>query len=405
MSLSQLARGAAVGFSIAAPVGPIGLLCIRRTLAEGRAAGLVSGLGAATADAVYGAVAAFGLTAVSGALISRGLELRLVGGGFLCWLGWKTFRAPAASTAAAAAGGRGLLGDYASTFGLTLTNPATILSFVAVFAGLGLAASSSRADAASMVAGVFAGSAAWWLLLSGVVSLLRDRVGPRQLAWVNRLSGAVLFAFGALALAGCGGPPKPDARALHREHVQKTLAPLLAAYEKDPPTGCDYKRMHELGDQPVGVLDAEALRAALAGAPFADRLKLGAYLVPVAPSGSLTDAQARLVPEGLERMKSWRSVVVVSVVSARWPVATGPSEANVTGYAPGRVELTASMLEYPSGAPLCRVPFVAESSALLAVTDPAFKAAGGPGERLDQDLQRNASKALYAALASAWPTP
>src|SRR5881409_981452 len=130
-------RGVAIGFSIAAPVGPIGVLCIRRTLAEGRLCGFASGLGAATADAVYGCVAGFGLTAVSNLLVSQQTWLRLIGGLFLCYLGVKSFFAGPAQTAAAPKSGA-LAGAYASTFLLTLTNPMTILSFAAVFAGLGL---------------------------------------------------------------------------------------------------------------------------------------------------------------------------------------------------------------------------------------------------------------------------
>jgi threonine/homoserine/homoserine lactone efflux protein len=200
-----LLRGLAIGFAIAAPVGPIGVLCIRRTLADGRTAGFVSGLGAATADALYGAVAAFGLTLVSNLLVRQQGWLRLVGGLFLCYLGLKTFVARPAERAATAAG-RGLLGAYGSTLVLTLTNPTTILSFAAIFAGLGLGApGGGPAGAAAMVVGVFLGSAAWWLLLSGGVGLLRARVDVRGLAWVNRLSGAVIGAFGLLALLSLGG--------------------------------------------------------------------------------------------------------------------------------------------------------------------------------------------------------
>ncbi len=191
------------GFSIAAPVGPIGLLCIRRTLAEGRLVGFVSGLGAASADAVYGAVAGFGLTAVSAALVGSQAWLRLGGGIFLCWLGARTFFAKPATNGARAATTRGLAASYASTLVLTLTNPATILSFAAVFAGLGVV-SGSYASASVLVAGVFAGSALWWLLLSVGVGLLRARVRPSGLVWVNRCSGAVLVALGILALAGAG---------------------------------------------------------------------------------------------------------------------------------------------------------------------------------------------------------
>ncbi len=200
MNATFFLRGLVIGFSIAAPVGPIGVLCIRRTLAGGRLHGLASGLGAATADASYGAVAGFGLTAVSGLLVEQQGWLRLIGGLFLCALGIRTILARPASEAASASR-NGLLGAYLSTFALTLTNPLTILSFVAIFAGLGIAETGADYGAAlTLVAGVFVGSAAWWLLLSGGVSLLRERFTPRRMRWVNRLSGAVLIAFGLAAL-------------------------------------------------------------------------------------------------------------------------------------------------------------------------------------------------------------
>lgn len=200
MPLPLFFQGLLLGFSIAAPVGPIGVLCIRRTLAIGRLSGLVTGLGAATADGVYGAIAAFGLTAISGFLIAQQTWLRLVGGAFLVYLGLRTLLARPA-VAALDSGSASLAGDYASTFFLTLTNPLTILSFVAVFAGLGLATNGQGyGSAAGLVAGVFCGSALWWLTLSTGVSLLRNRFTPSSLRWVNIVSGAIIAAFGVVAL-------------------------------------------------------------------------------------------------------------------------------------------------------------------------------------------------------------
>lgn len=192
-------KGAGIGFSIAAPVGPIGVLCIRRSVAEGPAMGLATGLGAATADALYGLVAAFGLTAISSFLVGERFWLALVGGIFLACLGIRTFLSRPASTAAAA-GGYGLGSAYLSTLFLTLTNPTTILAFIAVFAGVGLGAVPDPAAAAWVVAGVLLGSAAWWLILSQGLGLLRGRFRPEWMAWVNRLSGCVLIAFAAYAL-------------------------------------------------------------------------------------------------------------------------------------------------------------------------------------------------------------
>jgi threonine/homoserine/homoserine lactone efflux protein len=200
MDITFLLRGLAIGFSIAAPVGPIGVLCIRRTLAEGRASGLVSGLGAATADAIYGCIAGFGLTFISTFLVSQQAWLRLIGGVFLCYLGLKTLLAKPAEQAVLDKR-NGLVAAYASTFFLTLTNPMTIISFAAIFAGLGLAsASGDYVSAGVLVLGVFIGSALWWLILSGGVGIYRKKFNPKGLQWVNRMSGAIITGFGLFAL-------------------------------------------------------------------------------------------------------------------------------------------------------------------------------------------------------------
>jgi len=198
--MAFFAKGLAIGFCIAAPVGPIGVLCIRRSLAEGRVMGLVTGLGAATADAAYGAMAAFGLTAISDFLVGQKFWLSLVGGIFLLYLGVRTFVSRPAQQAANASGA-GLAGTYVSTLFLTLTNPMTILSFVAVFAGIGFGTDKSYATASILVLGVFLGSAAWWLILSSGVALLRSRVNETWMRTVNRFSGAIICAFGVYALA------------------------------------------------------------------------------------------------------------------------------------------------------------------------------------------------------------
>ena len=200
MDLTFLLRGLVIGFSIAAPVGPIGVLCIRQTLARGRLAGLVSGLGTATADAIYGCVAGLGLTFISNILINRQLWLHLAGGLFLCYLGIKIFLEKP-SNRAALASGDSIVRIYASTFFLTLTNPMTILSFVAIFAGLGLASTAGNImSAGALILGVFAGSALWWLILSCGVDMLRDKFDLRGLQWVNRISGSIITGFGLFAL-------------------------------------------------------------------------------------------------------------------------------------------------------------------------------------------------------------
>jgi threonine/homoserine/homoserine lactone efflux protein len=200
MAFNFLVKGLAIGVSIAAPVGPIGLLCIRRSLERGRMAGLATGLGAATADAAYGCIAAFSLSAVSRFLLAEVTWLRLGGGVALCWLGVRTFlSAPARREAQAGSGG--LASAYLSSLLLTLANPMTILSFVAVFAGLGLAASPDFAAAGTLVAGVFVGSGLWWLLLSASVARMRHRVGDGWMRAINRLSGGLIVAFGLYALS------------------------------------------------------------------------------------------------------------------------------------------------------------------------------------------------------------
>lgn len=197
--------GLIIGFSIAAPVGPIGILCIRRTLAEGQASGLFSGLGAATADAIYGCIAGFGLTFISNFLITQQVWLRLIGGGFLCYLGLKTFLSKPAEQAASTKG-NGLLGSYVSTFFLTITNPMTILSFAAIFAGLGVGgAGGNYVSAAMLVLGVFIGSTLWWFILSSSVTIFRKKFNPRRLRWVNRISGIIITAFGLIALLSLKG--------------------------------------------------------------------------------------------------------------------------------------------------------------------------------------------------------
>jgi len=203
MELGIVVRGVAIGLSIAAPVGPIGLLVVRRTLAEGRLAGLATGLGAAVADGMYGAIAGLGLGLVAESIAGGMPVLRIVGGLFLCYLGIRSLLAPPAEKAAE--GGRASLAKaFASTLFLTLTNPMTILSFAAVIASVGLGGSSGGTIAA-FVAAVFLGSALWWGILSGAVGLLRTRVTPGALVWINRVSGLVIMAFGVAALAGMVG--------------------------------------------------------------------------------------------------------------------------------------------------------------------------------------------------------
>jgi threonine/homoserine/homoserine lactone efflux protein len=193
-------RGFVLGFTIAAAVGPISLLVIRRTLLEGRVVGLASGLGVATADATYGAIAAFGLGAITQELVEARPVLGLVGGVFLLWLAWKTARAEPHDPALVQVRRAGLAGAYLSILGLTLTNPMTILSFGALFAGLGVSVSGTGA-AALVTLGVLLGSGSWWVVLTTAVSLLRSRVTATWIRRINVASGVVIGAFALFAIA------------------------------------------------------------------------------------------------------------------------------------------------------------------------------------------------------------
>jgi threonine/homoserine/homoserine lactone efflux protein len=194
-----LLRGMLVGFSIAAPVGPVNILCIRRTLTNGRASGVASGLGAATADAMYGAVAGFGLTFISDFFVTQSTWLHLVGGLILVALGFHAWRAqpmePGTSPKAC-----DVVTAYGSTFLLTATNPTTIFTFAAVFAALGARIDQGIASGSLLVLGVFTGSALWFTLLSGGICLLRHRLTARTLLWINRVSGVLIVGLGVYAL-------------------------------------------------------------------------------------------------------------------------------------------------------------------------------------------------------------
>jgi threonine/homoserine/homoserine lactone efflux protein len=194
-------KGLIIGFVIAAPLGPIGILCARRTLIFGRRAGFFSGMGAATADCIYGFVAAFGLTLVSDFLAGHNVLLRLAGGSLLCLLGVKTMLTAPAPKHDYPKSLKKFAGMYSSAFFLTLTNPMTIFSLAAVFAGFGLAGTKgSVSSAATLIVGVFLGSAIWWLFLIGLFSLFRRQFRSHQLRWVNLISGGIITATGILAL-------------------------------------------------------------------------------------------------------------------------------------------------------------------------------------------------------------
>ena len=189
-------KGLAFGFILAATVGPMWVLCLRRTLASGPVLGLASGLGIALADGFYGAVAAFGLTAISGLLLAHAFWIGLIGAVFLFYLGLRTLMAsPHVEETKEAP--LSLPAALLSTLGLTLTNPPTILAFAAIFAGLGLASSADYGAAALIVAGVFLGSALWWVILAFAAGKLRAKLGPGLFRAINLVAGISILGFAA----------------------------------------------------------------------------------------------------------------------------------------------------------------------------------------------------------------
>lgn len=205
MILNLFTQGFVIGIAIAAPVGPISILCINRTLANGRKAGFITGLGAASADAVYGSIAAFGLSFMAAFLVNQSLWLRFLGGLFLLFIGVRTFFKnpgiyegidPGKTTR------RSVLNYYLSTFILTITNPLTILSFSAIYAAVGIGGDTTTSYLASsgMVFGVFLGSSAWWLILSSLTNRFRTRIQFKMMTWINRISAAILILFGLYSL-------------------------------------------------------------------------------------------------------------------------------------------------------------------------------------------------------------
>ena len=189
-----------LGFLIAAPVGPMCVLCINRTLNYGLLAGFMTGLGIATADAIYCCVAGFGITFISSFLLSHQFVIRIVGGLLLCYLGSKTL-IKAKVGASIKDNKKTFVGDYVSSFVLTLTNPMTILTFIAIFAGLGVGSTYAGYNyAITVVMGVFLGSLLWWLFIISLVGVIHKKINASIMKWINRISGVVIIIFGVLAI-------------------------------------------------------------------------------------------------------------------------------------------------------------------------------------------------------------
>jgi threonine/homoserine/homoserine lactone efflux protein len=199
MEFTFFLKGVAIGFVMAIPIGPIGIMCIRKTLTEGRLSGLIIGLGAATADLFYGCVAAFGLTIISDTLNSQRFWIRIVGGALLFFLGIKTFRAQPKDPKLKIIGS-GRLRSYITVVVLTLTNPLTIFAFIAVFAAFGLGDGLSFFSAIVLVAGVFIGSCLWFFLLTSGTIIFRKKLDLVGLKWVNKIAGILIIISGLIVI-------------------------------------------------------------------------------------------------------------------------------------------------------------------------------------------------------------
>jgi threonine/homoserine/homoserine lactone efflux protein len=201
MLIGFLLKGMLVGIVIAVPVGPVGILCIRRTILDGRLPGLFSGLGAASADSFFGIIAGFGLTFITDSLLYYQDWLRIGAAGFLLYVGITALMSDPTARARSGRDPEGLLGDFASTFVLTITNPVTILSFIAIFGAIGFTGQQATlGHAAILVAGVWCGSFLWWIGLIAAAGLLRLTFQRRHLVWINRGSGGILVGAGVLLL-------------------------------------------------------------------------------------------------------------------------------------------------------------------------------------------------------------
>jgi threonine/homoserine/homoserine lactone efflux protein len=203
MLASIFFRGFVLGFSIAAPVGPIGVLCINRTLTRGALIGFASGLGAACADAIYGALAVSGISAINNLLASATVILRVVGGAYLLWLAYSIWMTPPQNKESTASVTESTIaGAFASTFGLTLTNPITILSFAAIVSAIGINAGKETSSALLLIAGVFVGSALWWLILSGGTGMVAKKLSGQLIAYINRISACIIACVAGWAMIG-----------------------------------------------------------------------------------------------------------------------------------------------------------------------------------------------------------
>lgn len=200
MAITFLLTGILIGFAMAVPLGPLGIMCIRKTLTRGHLQGMVIGLGAATADMLYSSVAAFGLTAIADGLDSQRILIRIIGGALLLIIGIKTYRTKPKDPGLPI-NMHGIVRSYIYSIGLTLTNPMTIFAFIAVFATFDIAKGITLFSSSALVAGVFLGSSLWFFILSSGVTLFRKRLDITGLGWANRIAGILIVLSGILAVS------------------------------------------------------------------------------------------------------------------------------------------------------------------------------------------------------------
>jgi threonine/homoserine/homoserine lactone efflux protein len=200
-------RGVAAGLAIAVPVGPVNVLCIKRTVEKGLKSGLISGLGAAAADTVYGSIAGFSISFIIHFITREEFWIRLIGGILLMVIGvLYYFKKPQPlDSHQQGASGRS---DFVSTFLLTLTNPTTVLSFLAVLAALGMGHQKASWMTLISVAGIFCGSMLWWIVLASVVNRLRDKFDDRSMLWMNRVAGVAIGGFGLVTFLMSRNSPR-----------------------------------------------------------------------------------------------------------------------------------------------------------------------------------------------------
>jgi len=197
MNFQYFLNGLIIGFSASAPLGPIGVLCIQKTINKGRLSGIVSGLGAASADTVFAIISGFGLTIISNFITTQQTFLRICGGIILIYLGIKIFITNPGIQIRKQSKDKKIFNDFISIFFLTISNPITLFVFAAVFAGFGIVKGESNFSSIfELVFGVLIGATIWWTILTTFINMFRSKIRLRRLLWINKISGVLIVIFG-----------------------------------------------------------------------------------------------------------------------------------------------------------------------------------------------------------------